>query len=74
MYMALDDNINIYYPIPCFWKSRAEEERMLKGHQKKVGEFSCIFEERPPIFVFKPIFRKNAPVIRVLIIFLMCTF
>ena len=37
----------------------------LKRHQKKFGEFSGIFEERPPIFVFTPIFWKNTPVIRV---------
>ena len=46
----------------------------LKTYQKIFGDFSCIFEERPPIFVFTPIFRKNTPVIRVLTIFLMYTF
>ena len=29
---------------------------------QKFGEFSCIFEERPHIFVFTPIFWKNTPV------------
>ena len=46
----------------------------LKRHNKEICEFSCIFEERPPIFVFTPIFQKNTPVIRVLTIFLMYTF
>ena len=32
---------------------------ILKESQKKIGEFSCIFEERPPNFVFTLIFRKN---------------
>ena len=39
-----------------------------------IGEFSCIFEERPTNFVFTPIFRKNTPVIRVLTVFLTYTF
>ena len=46
----------------------------LKRHQKKFGEFSGIFEERPPIFVFTPIFWKNTPVIRVQTIFFKYTF
>ena len=46
----------------------------LKSHKQKVGEFSRIFEERLPIFVFTPIFWKNTPVIRVPTIFLMYTF
>ena len=46
----------------------------LKRHQKKFGEFSGIFEERPPIFVFTPIFWKNTPVIRLPTIFLTYTF
>ena len=45
-----------------------------KRHQTKFGEFSGFFEERPPIFVFTPIFQKNKPVIRVLTIFLTHTF
>ena len=44
------------------------------SHQQIFGDFSCIFEERPTIFVFTPIFRRNTPVIRVLTIFLMYTF
>ena len=42
--------------------------------QTKFGEFLCFFEERPPIFVFTPIFQKNTLVIRVPNIFLTYTF
>ena len=53
-----------------YWLSYIWVNIYLKRHQKKFGEFSCIFEERPPIFVFTPIFWKNTPVIRVRTIFL----
>ena len=56
------------------WLSYMWDNVYLKRHQQIIGEFSCIFEERPSIFVFTPIFWKNTPVIRVPTIFFMYTF